>query len=43
MRALVIELVDEGIETGLLLQDVRRRWPRRLGLEREVQALTRRG
>ena len=39
MRPLVIELVHEGIEAGLLLEDIRGRRPRGLGLQRQVQAL----
>lgn len=39
MRPLVIELVHEGIEAGLLLEDVRGRRPRGLGLQRQVKTL----
>jgi len=39
MRALVVEALDEGLEAGLLLQEVRGGGFRGLGLEREVHAL----
>ena len=39
MRPLVIELVHEGIEAGLLLEHVRRRRACRVRLQREVQTL----
>jgi hypothetical protein len=39
VRSLAIELLDEGIEAGLLLQAVHAGWAGRFLLQREMQAL----
>ncbi len=39
MRSFVIELFQESVELGLLLQDVGARWPGGFFLQRQVHAL----